>query len=137
MEPGTARGLWARPAPASCHLHPFSVPLHTNSNMHTLSRLLTWPISLEHWRTASPFVPPPPMCVSVSLSQSLFLFPFPSHWHDTLTPLPTVEMTVCRQISTTLAKRTGKICVGIDPISSYNRNECFMSIIQDEETVLL
>lgn len=69
MEPGTARGHWARPAPAPCHLHPSSVPHHTNSNIHTLPRCLTWPISLEHWHY-SPLLCPPP---SLSPPQSLFL----------------------------------------------------------------
>lgn len=113
MEPGTARGQWARPAPAPCHLHPSSVPLHTNSSMHTLPRFLTWPISLEHCPPPPPpFVPPPPMRMSVS--QSLFFFLFLTHWHDTTPPLPTVMMTVwwitvCGQISMTLAKCAGWI----------------------------
>lgn len=99
------------------------------SSMPPAPLLCTPPHKLQHAHTASlshlaylswtlppppppPFVPPPPMRMSVS--QSLFFFLFLTHWHDTTPPLPTVMMTVwwitvCGQISMTLAKCAGWI----------------------------
>lgn len=59
------------PAPLLCS------PSTQTPNMHTLPCFLTWPISLEHWRTAPPPPIPPystpnlPMCLSVSRSITL------------------------------------------------------------------
>lgn len=89
------------PAPLLCS------PSTQTPNMHTLPCFLTWPISLEHWRTARPPLIPPPtfQCVCLSRAQSLSLslshtlacyFSCAAHCED-----------VCGQISMALAGRAG------------------------------
>ena len=137
MEPGSARGQWARPAPAPCHLHPSSVPLHTNSNMHTLPLFLTWPISLEHWLTA----PPPPhhllcVCLSVCLSlnhpTSFSLTHTHTHTHTHTLACSSSSPARCEDdcLWTDICD-TGRmcwincVCIGIDPANRHSGNPLF------------
>lgn len=109
MEPGTARGQWARPAPAPCHLHPSSVA-HPHK-LQTCTHSPAFSLGLSLLNTGAP-LPPSPLilpptfqCVCLSRAQSLSLslshtlacyFSCAAHCED-----------VCGQISMALAGRAG------------------------------
>lgn len=140
MEAGTARGQWARPAPALCHLHPSSVPLHTNSNTHTPSLSQLAYLSRTLARRFPPFAPTSYVHVCLSLSQSLFLFLPLIHTHTHTLACHSSSSPHCEDDCLwTDIHDTGRmswincVCVGIDPINTHNRNQCVAIIIQEEE----
>lgn len=108
MEPGTARGQWARPAPAPCHLHPSSVA-HPHK-LQTCTHSPAFSLGLSLLNTGAPLPPssystPTFQCVCLSRAQSLSLslshtlacyFSCAAHCED-----------VCGQISMALAGRAG------------------------------
>lgn len=110
------------PAPLLC------TPLHTN--MRTLPCFLSWPISLQQWHTAPPFLPTPTHTPSVGLS--LNHSPSFCLTHNGLLLVLLCPLRRCLWTDIRGAGRTIQINRVCDGIKHTRPIICYMITIQDE-----
>lgn len=126
MEPGTARGQWARPAPAPCHLHPSSVA-HPHE-LQTCTHSPAFSLGLSLLNTGAPLPPSSystpnlPMCLSVSRSITLPL----AVSHTGMLLFLRCPLRGCLRTDIYGPGRTGGrkcACAGIDPTRRQSRSQ--------------